>query len=260
VDATKEYYKLYFKTLWKLIRTIGWREYIIALFCLVVGSTYYARTRGWEAMIEEALNFIAYTLAPLALVAFLFILDKIVQTPVKIHEDLKAELEKFSWVGVTVEPWNFPPDSGLGVGLHIYNGKSVVLEGAYVTIKSAFKDRVLWFNDHTHAAPFMPWALKDNQLLYKQMDIYAGQHCYIVIANWDRAGAYLDPYDEIGGKRERFSLEKGVEYYIIFTIFAMLNGFNLYPYITYNAIVYYDGSKVTIKPYADGNVVAIEEK
>ena len=83
---------------------------------------------------EQTVNFIAYTLAPLVLIAILFLIYSFVQTPVRIYQSQKnkfdkilkekdLELEKYNWANIDFEVAQFSIIGKSGWAFKVVNGK-----------------------------------------------------------------------------------------------------------------------------------------
>ena len=113
MNKIAEYYKIYLKEFCQYVKSvINWASGIVALFSLIFGGAYYLVFQGWGAMLEETINFVAFTLAPLGFISLLFLLyGLLVRTPVNIFQKQKdkidnirkkyeLELEKYDWSNV----------------------------------------------------------------------------------------------------------------------------------------------------------------
>ena len=124
-------------------------------------------------------------------------------------------------------------------------------QSIYVKITYISKDRERWFDEHGPDL-LCPHVKNGRNLFYGEIDIEPNKGTYVEVANWDKNVAYLEyPFELPYHPKENFLLEKDQSYYVEFTIYACINGFNLYPYIVYKAELIYDGEKVSLKPHIE---------
>ena len=91
----KKYYKTYISSFWNYAKSgINWKNGGFALLSLFMGAGYYLIVNGWDAMIEQTVNFIAFTLAPFVFLALFFLLSGLIQTPVRIYQNQKKNFDK----------------------------------------------------------------------------------------------------------------------------------------------------------------------
>lgn len=120
----KEYYALYVKTFISLLLSPGWMGGIALILGFFVGTGYYWIEKGWDVMIEQAINAFVYSLAFPGAIAIVFAIIQLIKTPVIIYRNLKAEANKRTFNDVEITPFPFPEGTGFGVGLQIVSDKT----------------------------------------------------------------------------------------------------------------------------------------
>jgi hypothetical protein len=160
---TKEYYKTYITDFWNYTKSgVNWKNGGFALLSLFMGAGYYLIANGWNAMVEQTVNFIAFTLAPLGFLTLFFLLTGLIQTPVRIHQSQKSEftkslkekefefekvlkgkdfeLEKYSWNNVDFWVTSFSIIGKSGWAFKVANKKPYDISKILVEITKIRKD------------------------------------------------------------------------------------------------------------------------
>jgi len=128
IFALAEYYGLYISTFLRLLfdKSFVRKEIaflVLSLVCGAIGSYWWG---GWDFMTEQTFTFIAYSLMPLGVLAFLRLIYCLLQTPVSIYQTQENEIEKHSWgkkVEFSLEPYSIA--NTYGDALVIENKKSI---------------------------------------------------------------------------------------------------------------------------------------
>jgi hypothetical protein len=124
MKVIKEYYKLYCSTYWRLLKTsIGWRDIILLVLSLLIGSVGSYWWKGKDFMLEQVFSFVAYSMLPFGILALVYGAYFLIQTPVKIYQSQKSELSKYNWDEVLFEVAPFSIVGMSGWAIRIVNNK-----------------------------------------------------------------------------------------------------------------------------------------
>lgn len=213
MDEFKQYYTLFTRALLVSLRRIGWKELAVAIFSLFMGSTYYLFTYGLNSVREQSENFVVYTLAPLILIAVLFIMQKVLQTPVTLYFGILAEANKYKWDDVVlniVRPIAENPD---GACIKVCNQKGWTIQSGTVQIVSVVRDGVPL---PTLDLPFVPWVKELGVRTYQKTlpaKCSLERSPFISLAAWDASGGWLNIV-EIDRTNKKIPLDRDVPYKI----------------------------------------------
>jgi len=120
----KEYYKLYCSTYWRLLKTsIGWRDIILLVLSLLIGSIGSYWWKGKDFMLEQVFSFVAYSMFPFGVLVLGYGVCFLIQTPVNIYQSQKSELSKYNWDKVEFEVVSFSIVGMSGWAIRIVNNK-----------------------------------------------------------------------------------------------------------------------------------------
>jgi hypothetical protein len=126
MNKTREYYALFAKTFISLLLLPGWKGGITLVLGFFIGTGYYLITKGWNVMVEQAINAFVYSLALPAAITMIFSIIQFIETPVIIYHKLKAEANKRTFKDIEITTFVFPDGSGFnGVGLNVSSFKPI---------------------------------------------------------------------------------------------------------------------------------------
>lgn len=121
---TKKYYKLYWREfVGSAKKAIGWKELLYLCISLVVGATIYLFRNGINAMNDQIISFIAFSLAPAILLAFLFVIYHLIQTHPKLYREKQIQANRPTFRDIEIKKHLFDPRENFKVGLEIINKK-----------------------------------------------------------------------------------------------------------------------------------------
>ena len=177
---------------------------------------------------------------------FLAWLVNIIYAPARLHRDLELELEKTTWKGIGISEYEFPSQSGFGVGINIHNGKLIPIRDLKVGIYEIRKGRTI-VSQPTHD---LPWYMNVSdmwQRIFTVIPLFnAGENGKILLANWDDHGAYFETFQD--NNEQKIYLDRDEKYYGKIVIVGRLQEL----YVSCPAYVCelaYDGNKVHLKLY-----------
>ncbi len=177
---------------------------------------------------------------------FLAWLVNIICAPARLDYDVEIELEKTTWKGIEISAYEFPPQSGFGVGIHIHNGKSIPVRNLTVGIYEIRKGRTI-ISQQTRD---LPWYMNVSdmwQRIFTVIPLFsAGENAKVLLANWDDHNAYFETFQD--NNEQKIYLDRDEKYYGKIVIVGRLQ--ELYvSHPVYVCEFAYDGRKVHLKLY-----------
>ena len=173
-------------------------------------------------------------------------LVNIICAPARLHYDLEIALDKTTWKGVGISKYEFPSQSGFGVGIDIHNEKLIPIRDLKVGIYEIRKGRTI-ISQQTRD---LPWHMNVSDMWQRIFTVRplfnAGENGKILLANWDDHSAYLETFQD--NNEQKIYLDRDEKYYGKIVIVGRLQ--ELYVSCpVYVCELTYDGNKVHLKLY-----------